>query len=244
VFKDLQDAGARGPSSERRLFAECRTESVNLVDTIWDRKQLSSLKDMTGHRFGRLSVIRRAGTSADGIATWLCRCDCGNRSIGLGSNLRHGRTKSCGCYGRQIGTMNTRHGHSKHYRKSPEYSAWSSMLARCYRPTNDAFPWYGGAGITACKRWRGGFSCFLADVGLRPATNFILVRKYKDRNYTPSNCEWGIKTKRAPRRVGRRQTRQDSGADRRRIPMRRRLIRAKQRACLRSSTCRASSTAT
>jgi hypothetical protein len=163
---------------------------------------------MAGERFGRLSVVRRAGNSAAGIATWLCLCDCGNRTVVMGSNLRRGRTKSCGCYGRQTGTMNTRHGHSKQYRKSPEYSAWSSLLARCYRPTNDAFPWYGGAGITVCKRWRSSFSAFLADVGLRPAPNFILIRKYKDRNYTPSNCEWSIKPKslggaRPPRRHGR-----------------------------------------
>jgi hypothetical protein len=94
---------------------------------------------MAGERFGRLSVVRRAGNSAAGIATWLCLCDCGNRTVVMGSNLRRGRTKSCGCYGRETGTMNTRHGHSKQYRKSPEYSAWSSLLARCYRPTNDAF---------------------------------------------------------------------------------------------------------
>jgi hypothetical protein len=129
MSKDSQPAGARRPFIRATIVAECRTKSVNLVDTIWDQKQLSSLKDMTGQRFGRLTVVRRTGMSAGGIATWLCRCDCGNRSIVVGSGLRRGRTKSCGCYGRRTGTMNTTHGHSKHYRKSPEYSAWSSLLA-------------------------------------------------------------------------------------------------------------------
>jgi hypothetical protein len=27
----------------------------------------------------------------------LCKCECGNTVIAIGSKLRHGRTKSCGC---------------------------------------------------------------------------------------------------------------------------------------------------
>jgi hypothetical protein len=91
--------------------------------------------------------------------------------------------------------MNTKHGHAKGYRKSPEYRAWSSLMARCYRPTSDAFPWYGGAGIEVCQRWRYSFSAFLADMGSKPAPNFVLARKHKDRGYTPSNCEWSVTRK-------------------------------------------------
>jgi hypothetical protein len=75
------------------------------------QKEVSPLKDMASQRFGRLTVVRRAGTGADGIAMWLCRCDCGDRSFVVGSGLRRGRTKSCGRYGRRTGTMNTTHGH-------------------------------------------------------------------------------------------------------------------------------------
>jgi hypothetical protein len=73
---------------------------------------------------------------------------------------------------------------------TPEYRAWAALLARCYRPTSDAFPWYGAAGIKVCKRWRHSFSAFLTDMGPKPAPNFMLIRKQKDRDYTPSNCEW------------------------------------------------------
>jgi hypothetical protein len=93
--------------------------------------------------------------------------------------------------------MNTKHGHAKGYRKSPEYRAWSSLLARCCRPTSDAFPWYGGAGIKACKRWRNSFLAFLSDMGSKPTPNFVLVRKHKDRDYTPSNCEWSMPKRKA-----------------------------------------------
>jgi hypothetical protein len=181
------------PACKTLIIARCRPVSVVLPHRVWDQKQLPPVIDMARQRFGRLTVIRRAGITAGGIATWLCRCDCGNRTIVLGRNLRSGRTRSCGCYGRQTGTMNTTHGHAKHYRKSPEYSAWSSLIGRCYRPEHHAYRWYGGAGITVCKRWRTSFPAFLADMGLKPAPDFMLGRKHKDRNYTPSNCEWSIK---------------------------------------------------
>jgi hypothetical protein len=29
------------------------------------------------------------------------------------------------------------------------------------------------------------------DMGLKPSPDFMLVRRQKDRDYTPSNCEWG-----------------------------------------------------
>jgi hypothetical protein len=86
--------------------------------------------------------------------------------------------------------MNIKHGHTRHYQQSAEYCAWATLLARCYRPTHQAFPWYGGAGIKVCKRWRSSFLAFLADMGFKPDPHFILARKHKDRDYTPSNCEW------------------------------------------------------
>lgn len=60
------------------------------------------LKDLTGQRFGRLTVVERDGTyvSPDGLTTtpkWLCVCDCGNTSTVIGRNLITGATRSCGC---------------------------------------------------------------------------------------------------------------------------------------------------
>jgi hypothetical protein len=53
--------------------------------------------DMAGKRFGRLTVIKRAGLSKDRKATWLCQCECGNTKIVSGKDLRTGKTRSCGC---------------------------------------------------------------------------------------------------------------------------------------------------
>ena len=61
-----------------------------------------AVKDLAGLRFGRLTVLRRKG-SERGAATWLCRCDCGAKTIVTGVRLRLGRTRSCGCFARQVG---------------------------------------------------------------------------------------------------------------------------------------------
>jgi hypothetical protein len=148
-----------------------------------------AVKDITGLRFGRLKVIRRKG-SERGMARWLCRCDCGAKTIVTGIRLRLGRTRSCGCYARQIGLANATHGHTRHYRRTTEYSAWSSMISRCYRPSFASFHSYGGKGIRVCKQWRSGFAAFLADMGPKPAPHMFLCRIDKDGNYQPNNCEW------------------------------------------------------
>lgn len=66
------------------------------------------LKDLTGMRKGRLTVIRRAGTyyppySKEGTQpTWECLCDCGNTVVVNRTSLTHGRTYSCGCLVRDM----------------------------------------------------------------------------------------------------------------------------------------------
>ena len=52
--------------------------------------------DLTGKRFGRLTVIRYDHSEHDG-AHWLCKCDCGTEKVIAGYLLRRGSTKSCGC---------------------------------------------------------------------------------------------------------------------------------------------------
>ncbi len=54
--------------------------------------------DLTGERYGRFVVVGRSGSTNSGHALWLCRCDCGQERTVLASNLRSGRTVSCGCF--------------------------------------------------------------------------------------------------------------------------------------------------
>ena len=56
------------------------------------------LVDITGQRFGMLTVIEKVYDRRRTPHTqWLCQCDCGNRVIVTGGNLRSGNTTSCGC---------------------------------------------------------------------------------------------------------------------------------------------------
>lgn len=55
------------------------------------------LRDLTGQKFGRLTVIKREGKNKQNRATWLCKCDCGNELVTTGFYLVKGDTQSCGC---------------------------------------------------------------------------------------------------------------------------------------------------
>lgn len=60
------------------------------------------LIDLTGRRFGKCVVLRRAeknyvSPKGQEDAQWICLCDCGNEFIARGSNLRNGHTWCCGC---------------------------------------------------------------------------------------------------------------------------------------------------
>jgi len=61
-----------------------------------------AFENLTGHRFGRLVVLGRAGTDKNAFVLWKCRCDCGKvvdrvRTPGL----KKGKAKSCGCLNRE-----------------------------------------------------------------------------------------------------------------------------------------------
>ena len=54
--------------------------------------------DLTGQKFGRLTVLEDVGRSKDRRVIWRCLCDCGNMVDIRGNNLRCSNTQSCGCY--------------------------------------------------------------------------------------------------------------------------------------------------
>ncbi len=52
--------------------------------------------DLTGQRFGRLTVLEQA-ENVNGRTAWRCRCDCGRGTIAKSCHLRNGHVRSCGC---------------------------------------------------------------------------------------------------------------------------------------------------
>lgn len=63
--------------------------------------------DLTGEVFTRLTVIERAedyvSPKGQHMVCWNCRCECGNKITATSNTLTTGRTKSCGCYIKEIG---------------------------------------------------------------------------------------------------------------------------------------------
>lgn len=152
---------------------------------------MSRFKDITGQKFGRLTVIILADCLLGKEARWSCLCDCGATTVSTGSSLRGWKSKSCGCVrNEKTIARNTTHGA---YR-TPEYNSWRSMLRRCYDPDSNRFARYGGRGIIVCPEWHT-FDGFLKDMGKKPTPEHSIDRfPNVDGNYEPGNCRWATES--------------------------------------------------
>ena len=56
-----------------------------------------AIKDLTGQRFGKLTVIKPTDERRNGYVMWECQCDCGNTTYVRASDLRANHIQSCGC---------------------------------------------------------------------------------------------------------------------------------------------------
>lgn len=153
--------------------------------------------DLAGQRFGRLTVIKESGVRTiygKKCRFWLCMCDCGNETTVSTHDIRRGSTQSCGCLHNEKSRTNPiRHGMRHH----PIYSVWLGIKDRCGNPNNAKFRYYGGAGITVCKRWVDSFAAFYEDMGPTYAPSLTLERIDGSLGYDKSNCRWATWTAQA-----------------------------------------------
>ena len=67
---------------------------------------MAKFKDLTGQRFGILTVIKQAGKDKWSHILWECACDCGNNKIVKTGDIGS-RVKSCGCLNHLRGERNS-----------------------------------------------------------------------------------------------------------------------------------------
>jgi len=154
-------------------------------------------------RFGKLTVISEPVKNDNTGYRVHCKCDCGKESNPRVYDLNKGNTKGCGtCYKKekqprvkQPRVSNVTKGlYRKEFEGEPLYATYKGMIARCYYPSNDNYPRYGGKGITVCDRWLEpngqGYLNFKADLGPKPTEKHTLDRFDGKLNYNSRNCGW------------------------------------------------------
>ena len=146
------------------------------------------MKDITGMKFGRLTVLRLSHKDNRHECHWLCKCDCGNEKTVSGNKLRSGNTKSCGCMQKEFldGRLRRKHGLTN----TKLYATWENMKHRCNDPNNWMYPNYGGRGIKVCEEWLDSSTFFEWALSHGYEEGLSIERINVNGNYEPSNCKW------------------------------------------------------
>lgn len=161
-------------------------------------KNIKRVNDLTGQRFGRLTVIGMADTDTR-KTYWICQCDCGKIKQVRSDGLICGNVKSCGCLKAERDKINLNQSEAK--KRFAErgfkvggtrlYQIWQGMKKRCYNPNDARYYRYGGRGIVVCDEWENNYIAFYNWAMSNGYSDDLTIdRINNDENYTPDNCRW------------------------------------------------------
>ena len=176
----------------------------NYTNTISGSKRFVQIGEQISH----LTVLRQTD-SINRRRAFVCGCICGSEVVRSAHMMvlyeKTSSIQSCGCMGgaaraqmrERVSESKQRHGLARRGSKHPGHTCWMNMKRRCTDPTNRAYKYYGGRGITVCERWLVSFENFWADMGPTWQAGLSIDRTNNDGYYTPDNCRWATPTEQA-----------------------------------------------
>lgn len=149
----------------------------------------------SGAVFGRLTVIGRVGANGRVGHQVRCLCSCGKECIRRIGGMVSGRTKSCGCWQKEITAKNNRKnsphkGMAVSKEWAPVYRTWVGIIRRCYDEKHHVHETYGKVGIVVCGYFRESPWHLAETLGEKPSTKHSIDRfPDNEGSYTCGTCK-------------------------------------------------------